>query len=237
MGRTGNRCAVVLGLAVLLHCLTGCGRHDREPAVTFETVESIPSQTTEAGLQLPCTLPDSGLVAEELICYDGPYWEDGSGEPVQNVAALMLYNPGERMVEFAAVSLGQGDRQRYFFAYRLPPKSRCLVLERNRMPYTDEEVTACRELSIRWEYQELSREQLNYLGFGKKLTVINRESRQQDHITLWYKRYVEEGDYYLGGIAYSAHLFYLQPQECRVLTPDYYDAANTRVVAIRMGER
>ena len=232
----GNRYAAMLALAVLLQCVTGCTGYEKTHTVTFEKAESIPPQTTEISLQLPCILSDSGLVAQELISYDGPYWEDDSAEPVENVAALMLYNPGERMVEFAAVSVKQGDRQQYFFVYRLPPKSRCLVLEWNRMPYEDGEVTDCRELSVRWEYQELSRERLHYLGFGKKLTVVNRESRQQDHITLWYKRYVENGDYYLGGIAYSAHLFFLQPQESRVITPDYYDAASTRVVTIRMEE-
>ena len=77
---------------------------------------------------------------------------------------------------------------------------------------------------------------MSYVGFGKRLTVVNRENRQQEHITLWYKRYVEEGDYYLGGAAYSTHLFFLQPQECRVLTPNHYDAADMRVVTIHIGE-
>ena len=236
MGEAGKRLAAALGLLAFLGSLAGCGRGEMENIVVFEKTESIPSQVDTSPLEFPYLLPDSGLVAEEMISYDGPYWEDGSGETVENVAALMLYNPGDRMVEFAAISVKRGNKQHYFFVYRLPPNSRCLVLERNRLPYEDGGITVCRDLRIQWEYQELAREQLNYIGFGKKLTVVNRESRLREHIVLWYKRYVQEGGYYLGGVAYSVHLSQLQPKESRVLTPDNYDAANARVVSIRMEE-
>ena len=187
-----------------------------------------------ASVTFPFSFPDSPLIAEELRCFQGQYWEDGSGDHVENVAGLMLYNPTNRMIEFASVAIQQAGQQLYFFVYRLPPNSRCLVLEYQKKPYISQAVTACRELCVRWGNQELSREQIDYVGTESVMTVINRDSGQLDHVTVWYKQYVASEDYYLGGKAYSAHLFFLQPEERRTLQPEHYHAGHARVVGIEL---
>ena len=95
-------------------------------------------------------------------------------------------------------------------------------------------VTACQELCVRWDQQEFSREQVDYVGLGPLLTVINRDARELKHVTLWYKQYVQEEDYYLGGGVHSAHVFFLQPEERRFLTPEHYDAEHARIVGIKL---
>ena len=228
----------VTGICIL-GCMissSGCGESFYQPPVFAapETETTQLSQQTQEGVEFPYTLSGSGLVMEALISYDGPFWEDGSGDTVEHVAGLQLYNPSECMVEFLSVVVECGGKRLYFFVYQLPPDSRCLVLEKCRNTYQDLPVVECRELSVRWEYQDLSRIQLDYLGLGPWVTVINRDARRQDHITLWYKRYVPEGDYYLGGVAYSEHLFFLQPQERRTIAPKYYEAGSTKIVAIQL---
>lgn len=198
-----------------------------------------PTQQTEASVQTDClsfpyTLPESGLVIEEVLSYSGTYVEDGSDDPVENVTGLMLYNPGKRMVRFGALALECNGKQLYFFVYCLPPGSRCLVLEKNRQPYMQEGVTECRELSVRWDYQELYGDQIHYMGFGENLTVVNLSQKQQRHVTLWYKHYDCEAECYLGGVAHSAYAFRLHPQEQRTLTPEQYRADSARVVAIEL---
>ena len=76
--------------------------------------------------------------------------------------------------------------------------------------------------------------QIDYVCFGPSMTVINRDTRQLDHVTVWYKQYVKSGDYYLGGKAYSAHLFLLQPEERRTLQPEHYHAGHARIVGIEL---
>ena len=212
--------------------LCGCALPEKLPESTMPTVITQPAKP----LEFPYTLPDSTLVVEELVSYRGDYWEDGSGELVEDVAGIMLYNPTNRMVEFEAVVLEQGSETLYFFVYQLPPMSRCLVLERNKKVCAPESVTECRELSTRWNHQELSRERVNYVGLGPTLTIVNRDSAEQKHITVRYKRYVKEGDYYLGGIAYSAHLFCLQPEEQRIVMPEHYQAGKAKIVSIVVNE-
>ncbi len=225
---------LVLGSILGICVLGGCARQTAPPVKLLWTEPTEETQAKPAPLSFPVTFSDSALIAEELMAYKGPYWEDGTGDAVENVAGLMLQNPTDRMIDFGAFSVEQAGQTLYFFVYRMPPQSRCLILEYTKKPWVDADATDCRELGIRWDHQEFSREQLDYLGFGHRLTVINRDCRTQNHVTLWYKQYVKEEDYYLGGAAQSAHVFFLQPQEHRTVTPENYNAGNARIVAIRM---
>lgn len=206
--------------------------HGEQAHGLSQETHSTQTNPVESGLRLPYTLSGSGLIVEEIVSYDGVYWEDHEGDIVSQVTALMLYNPAERMVQFGAVALEQDGKQLYFFVYCLPPKSRCLVLEKHKQPFSNAAITQCRELNVRWDYQDLKREEVDYVGFGQSLTVTNRTSRQQKHVTVWYKQYAREEECYLGGVAYSAHLFRLNPGEQRTLTPTHYEAGQSKVVSI-----
>lgn len=199
-----------------------------------------PIRQTETAIQsgeltFPYLIPESGLVIEGFMSYSGTYMEDGTDDAVSDVTGLMLYNPTERMVRFGAFALEQDSKQLYFFVYCLPPESRCLVLEKNRQRYTKQSITQCRQLNVRWDYQELNTEQVQFVGFGKTLTVVNL-GQEQRHVALWYKQYDRKKECFLGGVAYSAYAFRLKPQEQRTLTPEYYDAASAKVVAVELEE-
>ena len=226
------RRGMAVGIAAALGNFCGCGLIIQPPILNTAISSVKPTQIQPSFLEFPQTLPDSTLIVEAIVHYQGRYWEDGSGDMVQDVAGIMLYNPTDRMIEFEAIALEQEGEQLYFFAYQLPPQSRCLVLERKRKTCEAQKISACRELSTRWGHQEFSRERVDYVGLGPLLTIVNRDSGQQEHITVRYKQYVKEGDYYLGGVAYSAHLFALQPEERRTVTPEHYHAGKARIVAI-----
>lgn len=228
------RRSLAIGLAVAMGNFYGCGMPNITPSTTASAIFAESTQGTQNSVNFPYTLENSALIIEEVVRYQGRFWEDGSGEMVEDVAGIMLYNPTDRMVEFEAIALEHDKNTLYFFAYQLPPMSRCLVLEKNKNAYAP--ITACRELSTQWSHQELSREQVDYVGLGPTLTLVNRDSRQQDHITVRYKQYVKEGDYFLGGVAYSAHLFCLQPEERRTVTPEHYYAGKAKIVSITVNK-
>ena len=220
----------MLLLSLVMGTLWGCDRTAPPAVPELPIRESVVEKT----LEFPVTLPESRLVAEKLMCYNGPYWEDGSGEFVENVAGLMLYNPTDRLIEFGAFSLEQDGKRLYFFVYHLPPQSRCLVLEYYKNSCDPKLVTACSQLSIRWGYQEFTREQVDYVGLGSLMTLINRDARQLKHVTVWYKRYVQSEDYYLGGAVYSAHVFDLRSEERRNIYPEHYEAGSSRIVGVEL---
>ena len=217
-----------IGFVMLLSLLAGCAAPLKANPPTSE-IPLPKAETSVTTLDFPYTLSD-GIVVEQLISYSGAYWEDGSGQQVKNVAGLMIYNPTEQMLDFGAFAVEQDGQQLYFFVYQLPPKSRCLVLEYRKKVCDPEKVVLCRQLRVRWEHPELSRQQLDYICVGTQMTIINRDTRALTQVKVWYKRYDKAGDYYVGGIAYAAYLDGMLPQERRTIDPEYYDAANSRIV-------
>ena len=232
--RASSKGRIFAVILAALSMLCGCSGQKKADAPAFYTAPVETTQNHPVSVQFPITLPDSGLIAEELRLYQGPFWEDGSGDFVEDVASLMICNPTDRMIAFASFAVDTPEGQLYFFAYRLPPNSRCLVLEYNRKTCHPEKIMSCRELTVRWDTQELSREQIDYVGLGPMMTIVNRDSQRLEHVTVWYKQYVKAEDYYLGGKAYSAHLFLLQPGQRRTVIPEHYDAAHARIVAIEL---
>lgn len=222
-------CWIGISLAILL---CGCGKTVSVKSPKFETQSTQSVQETVSQTTFPCTLAGGTLVAEKLVRYDGIFWEREKGEEVAGVAGLMLYNPTAKMLEFASVVVCQGNQRLYFFVYQLPPQSRCLVAEYNQVAYTEKTVSDCQERAVRWATQDYSRGPIDYLGFGSRLTVINRESRVQNSITVWYKQYVKEEDYYLGGGVQAARVFFLQPEQRETLYPEHYHTASAKIVAI-----
>ena len=217
-------------VAVIL--LAGCSVQPM-PRTTRPTVQTPAKKEETKDLQFPCVLPD-GLVAEQLTSYSGPYEEDGSGAYVENVAALTVYNPTQQMLAFGAFAVEQAGQTLYFFVQQLPPESRCLLLAYDKKQHDSSEITACRELSIRWEYPDFSRQQLDYLCLGPEITVINRDSRVLPQVTVWYKSYDRTEDCYIGGIAYAVHLYDMQPGEYRTVRPEHYDASTGKIVGIEL---
>lgn len=223
-----RRKAWIVWLVVAMLLLSACD----DPSYTASTGKSEEREDCIQSAAFPMCIPDSPLIAEKLVDYSGPYWEDGSGEAVEHVAGLMLSNPTDRLVEFAAIAIEQGAQTLYFFVYHLPPNSRCLVLEHSKSGYASREIRACRELCVRWGRQEFSREQIDYVGLGPDMTIINRDGRVLSHVTVRYKRYVQAEDYYLGGVVFSEHLFSVQPLERRSILPQHYEAGQARIVGI-----
>lgn len=235
MGRRWHRVVAILVAAggIVALFLTR-GNSSAEPVVE-ETLATEPTAGV-TGLTFPYTLPENGLILEGTESYSGAFVEDDSGDEVTGVTGLIVYNPCDRMVRFGAIALEQDGKQLYFFVYCLPPGGRCLILEKNRHPYVQQPLTQCRVLTMRWEYQDLHSEQIYYVGFGEELTVVNHSAKQLRHVALWYKRYDRKRDCFLGGVAYSAHVFRLHAQAKRVLMPLYYCAGEAKVVNVELEE-
>ena len=234
----GNKLWVVLAIAIGIALTVSTGqRQERESLASFSPgIEQIaPTWQETIRLQrnsLPCVL-DSGLVAEKLMEYEGPFVEDTTNEPVSGVAALMLYNSGSRDISFGMVAVDQGEQVLHFFITWLPAGERALVLEHERTAYSKASVTGCRSEGLRWENFYTVDGAIDVSqSTHRELTAINCCTRTVNGIRLRYKMYQEEGDYYLGGITYSAYVGMLLPGESRAVSPAYHTAGSVKVVAV-----
>jgi len=134
---------IMLWLLALIASIFGVVRimtPKTEPGPVFK-----PAQTeVSASGALPTCVPGTDLQIQALVQYEGAYWEDGTGDYVSNVAALMLYNPSDAGITNGKVYLTLQE-QEYLFAFTyLPAGGRILVPEKNRLPYVRGRVTECR---------------------------------------------------------------------------------------------
>lgn len=231
-------------LWVLLVVMTGFGiavqsvRQDRGyalPEFTPAREETTVTEGTEASAprSLPCTLENGTLVAEELVEYEGPYLEDGSGEPVAGIAALMLHNTGNRGISSCAVAIQQGGRTLYFCATWIPAGARVLVLSCDRSVFSRAPVTDCRCIAVRWEdfYSAGPGVQVSQSPDGQ-LTVTNDTYEDLQRLCLRWKPYIQDGDFYLGGISRSIYIGTLSAGQTALIPREHASMDIANVVAI-----
>ncbi len=182
---------------------------------------------------LPCAFQYTTLKALKLVSYDGPYWEDGTGEDVFALAALLVENTGTTGLDYACITVQQGTRELTFDATYIPPRSRVLILEENRQSYSDEPITACQCRTVIPGSFDLRQRivRLEDVGLsGLKVTNITQETAYK--LRIYYKHYDRESGAFLGGITYSVTVDDLQPGACLELHPYRYTPGYTQAVAV-----
>ncbi len=199
------------------------------PASTEPTV--APLDNTQMGL--PVALQYTSLVAQGLVSYDGPYWEDGTGEDVFRIASLLLTNTGTVGIEYAHVTVTQNGRILSFDATYIPPRSTVLILEEDRQPYEAGPITDCQCKSVIPGNFDTAQEHIRVESDGlTALKVTNLSDAPIPSLRIYYKHHYGSDDIYLGGITYSITLKNLAPGECRVLYPFRYAVGYSQTVAV-----
>ena len=230
----GWKCWV--GLSALLAATFGWilrGPASGEEVLRF--YEAAPSDaiwTTqgEEALEFPYVLRSAGLIVQHIAQYEGPFLEDGSQEPVADVAAVMISNPKKQGIRSAEISLWQGGEILEFSLTYLPPGGKVLVLEKNRKRYSQEPITqcVCTALQLGDFYKEKG--EITVVEQKDTLVVENRTQRHIEKAVLYYKEYMESGNYYLGGRTRTTVVEDLQPGERRQILPYGYAPGYSRVV-------
>ena len=198
---------------------------------TVELQEVLASPTQQ--FTLPTPIGGTTLVAQRLATYDGPFLEDGSGQEVVNIAALVVYNAGEREVLQAGITLQWGDTPLCFYAENIPPGKAVLLLERNRRSCSKTSFTACTGWQV--SAQE-TREPAAYLEITDTamgaVTVTNITCDPLQDVRLYYKSWLSPPDIYVGGISREMTVPILQPGESATLYPPYYASGYTKIVSV-----
>lgn len=159
--------------------------------------------------QLPETVLNENLKLACVGSYSGPYWEDGSDEPVEDIWAIVVQNTGERIIAEAIISLQCGDETVSFKLTGLAGSCYCLVLAQDRAAFdADASVTD----PICLSFAECG--ETTVMDFGSDfavspaegiLTLQNISSKTfRSAVYLCYKNYDGNG-VFLGGITYRVN--------------------------------
>lgn len=194
-------------------------------------IPAEPEMTAPKALEFPIVVTDTGLIVQNMAQYEGPFLEAEDQEPVARVAALMIYNPGSKMITSAELVLTQGGRTLRFFFTCLPPQSRVLVLEKNRQLYSSEPVRSCQCLSFTEEMPQSSSIQVTDSENG--LAIVNFYDEDKT-VTLYYKQYITDGNFYLGGVTGQTRVEHLAAGENREILAAGYAPGYCRIVAVKL---
>ena len=155
---------------------------------------------------------------KELTClqfssYTGEFVEDGSHDSVQDVAAILVENPGTEFLDRAVVTYHVGSKTAEFVITGLPPGKRAWVLESNRMVLEVGDTFRLADSSTSFRSDAvLETEGLRVTSDGINVTVTNDTKKPMENVCIYYKNRHSDGNY-LGGITYMLTFETLQPGE------------------------
>ncbi len=202
-----------------------------QSTLTKEAFASAQVPPTPAGITLPVTVPGTTLLAKQLSAYEGPFLEDGSGREVVNIAALHIYNTGDREVRNACITL-QTEKDSYvFYGEHIPVGASVVLLEIHAGAYQQSAIKDCSG----WQ-ETTDQKQVEGLFITDKdngtLVVTNTSDRTLHNLRLYYKSWLSPPDVYMGGITHCVTIPMLTPGQTEMLCPDRYATGYSKVVSV-----
>ena len=146
----------------------------------------------------------SGLSLMSVNRYAGAFVEDGSDETVSDVLAITVRNDGDKTVQYAQITLTQGESTYEFSVTTLPVGASAQVLELSRqaMPDSTEGLTGQVDTYAVFDTEPTMCDDV--LGIETQDTAITVTNKSGSDIAgpiyVYYK--IAYGDLYLGGITY-----------------------------------
>ncbi len=182
----------------------GSAASDGETPDGDSDAQSNSGEGTSSGSTSPTiTLSDPNLKVEAIGSYSGNFLEDGSDEPTANVAAMLITNNSDQMLQIAEITFKVNDTETASFKVTdLPAGTSTLVLEANKREYSKEDSYTYGETATAYmEQPSLEEDKFDLVTEDGKITLKNKTDESYDKVYVYYK-YVQLGGAYLGGITY-----------------------------------
>ena len=198
----------------------------------------ISKHTKPEEITLPYCIPGTSLVVQKLVCYEGPYLEDGKADEVVDVAAVILENTGSDGIQEAMVELAWDGGCYSFSAYMIPAGESVLVCDEKRQLFGVRQWISCvgiASLSVDdWNKPEwICLEEHNW----GELEITNISGKFLADIEVLYKGYLSPPGVYIGGSFYRLIISELAPGETATVTAWGYVKGSSKVVYIGCKQR
>lgn len=236
-----GKVVVATGLLLLaIHGIwTGWKEAEEETKLVFTPAQTSPSvyPLGQHNVELPVTFPGTKLTAQALAMYEGAFAEDGSGDNVTNVAALILHNAGETGIAYAEVELTIEGSRYSFTVTCLPPGGKVLVPEVSRQPFQQGDITQCRCVELVEGIFDLAQDRLRITQNGMAGVILENTAREElRNVCLYYKLYVNAQNMYVGGVTYRYPVGTLQPGQRLEVIPEHFVWGYSAIVGVGTGE-
>lgn len=207
---------LVNGYTALAYCLAS------GPVFSVSPGEIL-GQTGAEEMIMPFPVPGTCLVAEQIVLYEGPFLEADSAQETVQVAALLLRNTGEFGVESARVILEARSVQLVFEADTIPAGQAVLVLEKDGKEYGPQTFTGCTgwEVCSQADWSGAALLSIQGVDIGT-VAVTNLTDRVLAGIQLYYKNYLSEPGFYVGGRTFMYLIERLEAGQTIYIYPSHY---------------
>ena len=181
---------------------------DDETEDTEDSSDQFSTESTEvSAAEAEKERPEILLEAIEITSigpYTGPFVEDGSDDAVENVLTITVKNNTSQTLQYAEATLLFGDTAAQFAFSTLKPGESMVVLEKNRLKYTDGMEPSSRQFDNVIYFTEeptLCAYKISISALDGAFNVRNISGEDlTGNIAIYYKNKSEQG--YLGGITY-----------------------------------
>ena len=199
------------------------------------TVSPTQAPTESKEMSFPYKIPGTSLVITKIDSYDGVFLEDGSDRSVTDICALVLTNSGETDVEYADITIRQGNRSLLFKVTVLRAGCTVVVQEASAAPFAEGTYHSCTADVAEVEKLEMSQDQVRIVeNTNGSITVTNLTDKTIGGIRVFYKFCLTKGSVYVGGITYTAKVENLAPGSTQTVVPTHYAYGSSEVVMVRL---
>ena len=234
--------AVVLVMALLILVMVNANRGGEttssKPGTIQTTEKANVTQKTDETKAFETMDLGNGVQITGLISYTGAFMEDRTDEVVADVLGIQVTNSGTEYIQTMDISLTNGDTQAQFTLSTLFPGETMIVLEKNRMAYSDSLEFQSAQTSAVAVFQDqpsLCEDKLKIQCLNGVINVTNISGEDiPGDILIYYKNYVS-GIYY-GGITYRIRLEGgIKAGEIKQGTAAHFNPNNSTVVFVTCG--
>lgn len=192
---------------------------------TSGTPVNIPEETDP--FDLPMKIDCTSLTVRTMAIYDGPFYEDGSGQEVADVAALIVSNDSDALIPYANIVVDTENDRLVFHAHMLPPKSVTLVPESSAKPYAPENIVNL------YAWHTVKQEQTNgQIRITEQddvtLRIENHSGKDLQDLTVYFKKYID--GVYIGGKPFEFVIPSLEENDSIAVSPAYYVRGYSQVL-------
>lgn len=148
-------------------------------------------------------LSDPNLTVNAVGSYTGNFLEDGSDEPVADVASILITNNSAQMLQVGQVTFQVNDTETATFKVtNLPAGTSALVMEQNRREYKEDDDYSYGNTATAYiDTPSLESDKFDIVMENGKVRVNNKTDQAYSRVYVYYK-YVQLGGSYKGGITY-----------------------------------
>lgn len=182
-------------------------------------------------------LSDSNLIIEKVGSYTGNYLEDGSDEPIEKVAAIIISNTSDKMLQVGDITFKVSDKENATFRVtNLLPHTSALVLESNKRKYSDkDDYSYGTVVNAYLDAPDLLEDKFEVIKENGNLKLKNKTDKTYKKVYVYYK-YVQSGGAFMGGITYRVPFENIEGKKTVTSVANHFSANTSVIVDVQIAE-